>query len=122
MPAVFKVEGVEKPGFTSVHVFTGDDTAMGTDEGVGLRDITDGTSNTILAVVAAADTAEVWTKPGGLEFNPDDPKKVLGKLGKEFLVLMCDGYVRYLKSDTDDDTLRKLIQINDGMPVNIESE
>ncbi|MDA1231420.1 MAG: DUF1559 domain-containing protein [Planctomycetota bacterium] len=122
MPAVFKVEGVDKPGFTSVHVLTGDDTSMGTDQGVGLRDITDGTSNTILAVAAAADTAEVWTKPGGLEFNPDDPKKVLGQLGNEFLVLMCDGYVRYLKSDIDEDTLRKLIQRNDGMHFDLESE
>ena len=66
MPDVFKVEGVDKPGYTSVHVFAGDDTAIGTDNGTGLRDITDGTSNTILAVVAGQDTAEVWTKPGGL--------------------------------------------------------
>ena len=34
MPDVFKVEGVDKPGHTSVHVFTGDDTAMRTDDGV----------------------------------------------------------------------------------------
>lgn len=114
MPAVFKVEGVDKPGFTSVHVFTGDDTAIGTDNGTGIRNITDGTSTTILAVVAGSDAAEIWTKPGGLEFNADDPKKVLGKLAEEFLVLLCDGSVRYVKSNIDDDTLRNLIQRNDG--------
>lgn len=120
MPVVFKVEGVDKPGYTSVHVFTGDDTAIGTDNGTGFRDITDGTSNTILAVVAGPESAEIWTKPGGLEFNADDPKKILGKLAEEFLVLICDGSVRYVKSDINDDTLRKLIQRNDGMPVDIE--
>lgn len=114
MPAVFKVEGVDKPGYTSVHVFTGDDTAIGTDNGTGLRDITDGTSNTILAVVAGPDTAEVWTKPGGLQFNADDPKKVLGKPGDLFLTVLCDGSVRYVASAIDDDTLRNLIQRSDG--------
>ena len=117
MPAIFKTEGVDKPGYTSVHVFTGDDTAIGTDNGTGIRDITDGTSNTILAVVAGPDTAEIWTKPGGLEFNADDPKKALGKLAEEFLVLICDGSVRFVKSDIADETVRKLIQRNDGMPM-----
>lgn len=120
MPDIFKVEGIDKPGHTSVHVFTGDDTSMGTDDGVRIRDIIDGTSNTILAVVAGPESAEVWTKPGGLEFNADDPKKVLGTLGEQFLVLLGDGSVRFLKSSIDDETLRNLIQRNDGNVVNIE--
>ena len=120
MPDIFKVEGVDKPGHTSVHVLTGDDTAMGTDDGVGLQDITDGSSNTILAVVAGPESAEVWTNPGGLEFNPDDPKKVLGTLGEQFLVLLCDGSVRFLKASIDDETLKNLIQRNDGNVVNLD--
>ncbi len=117
MPDIYRVEGVDKPGYTSVHVFTGDAAGMGTEEGTRLRDFTDGTSNTILAVVAGQETAEVWTKPGGLEFNPEDPKKVLGTLGEQFLVLICDGSVRFVSSAIDDNTLRKLIQRNDGMPI-----
>jgi len=120
MPDVFKVEGIDKPGYTSIHVFTGENTAIGTDEGVGIRDIADGTSNTLLAIVAGPETAEAWTKPGGLEFNADDPKKPLGTLGEQFLVVKCDGAVRFLKSDIDDETLRNLIQRDDGNVVDIE--
>ena len=120
MPDVYKVEGVDKPGYTSVHVFVGDDTGMRLEDGTNLRDFTDGTSNTLLAVVAGPEAAEVWTKPGGLEFDPNDPKKILGTLGEEFLVLMCDGSVRFLKSDIDDVVLRNLIQRNDGNVVNLD--
>lgn len=120
MPDVFKVEGIDKQGHTTIHVFAGDDTAMRMDDGVGLGEITDGSSNTILAVVAGPETAEVWTKPGGLEFNADEPRKVFGTLGEQFLVLMCDGAVRYLNSDIDDETLRNLIQRHDGNVVEIE--
>ncbi|MCA9008917.1 MAG: DUF1559 domain-containing protein [Planctomycetaceae bacterium] len=120
MPDVFKVAGIDKKGHTTIHVFAGDDTAMRMDDGVGLGEITDGSSNTILAVVAGPETAEIWTKPGGLEFNADEPRKVFGTLGELFLVLMCDGAVRYLNSDIDDETLRNLIQRHDGNVVEIE--
>ncbi len=120
MPDVFKVEGVDKKGHTTIHVFAGDDTAMRMDDGVGLGEITDGSSNTLLAVMAGPETAEIWTKPGGLEFNADEPRKVFGTLGEQFLVLMCDGAVRYLNSDLDDETLRNLIQRHDGNVVEIE--
>ena len=120
MPDIFKVEGVDKPGHTSVHVFTGDNAGLDTDHGTKIQEFTDGTSNTILALVAGPESAEVWTKPGGLEFNPDDPKKALGTLGEQFLVLICDGSVRFLKSSIDDETLRNLIQRNDGNVVNLE--
>ncbi|MBC7965305.1 MAG: hypothetical protein H7Z17_05190, partial [Fuerstia sp.] len=120
MPDIFKVEGVDKPGHTSIHVFTGENTGMGTDEGTRLQDFTDGTSNTILAVAAGPESAEIWTKPGGLKFSRDDPKKVLGTLSEQFLVLISDGSVRFLKSSIDDETLRNLIQRNDGNPVNFD--
>ncbi|HRA88886.1 MAG TPA: DUF1559 domain-containing protein [Planctomycetaceae bacterium] len=120
MPDIFKVEGVDKPGYTSVHVFAGDDTAMRKEEGTGFREFTDGLSNTLLAVVAGPDTAEVWTEPGGLEFDPDNPKKALGEIGEQFLVLISDGSVRYLKSDIDNEVLQNLIQRNDGNAVDLD--
>jgi hypothetical protein len=116
MPAVYKSSGVKDAGKTSVHVFTGKDTVFDGDKGSPLTIITDGTSNTILAVAAGADTADVWTKPGGLAFDAKAPKKALGTIaGKSFLALMCDGSVRSLRSNVDDEILSPLIQVNDGM-------
>lgn len=119
MPDVFKVDGVEEPGLTSIHVFVGDNAGMEAEVGTSLRDFTDGTSNTLLAVVAGADTAEVWTKPGGLTFDPNETRKVLGTLAQQFLALFCDGFVRQLDSDLDETVLRNLIQRNDGNIVDL---
>lgn len=115
MPDVFKTEGVEKPGHTAMHVFIGEDTAFGDGtKAPRIRDYRDGTSNTFLAVEAGPDTAEIWTKPGGLKFTGKDSIKLLGKIGDSFLVLMCDGAVRNVSKDIEADQLNNLIQHNDG--------
>ncbi len=112
-----KVYGKNAEGKTTIHVFRGKGTPFATDDGLGMVNITDGTSNTLLAVEAGDSTAEIWTKPGGLEFKPADPWKCLGGI-KEFQALFMDGSVRKLQ-DVDKATLSKLIQHADGKPVQI---
>ncbi|MEI8380118.1 MAG: DUF1559 domain-containing protein [Planctomycetota bacterium] len=114
MPAIFQSPGVEEAGKTAFHVFADENSAVNTRKGVRLADITDGTSNTILAVSAGPDTADFWTKPGGLAFDSKAPKKSLGNVGKELWVVMCDGAALKISADCDDATLANLITINDG--------
>ncbi|TWT43580.1 hypothetical protein KOR42_43980 [Thalassoglobus neptunius] len=116
MPAAF---GTNPDGKTSIHAFTGGRTLFQEGEpGLGLRDITDGTSNTILAVKAGDDTAEIWTKPGGLEYNEEEPFAPLGDIGDQFLALFCDGSITDIPKSLDPAEFRRLIDPRDGEPVN----
>ena len=120
MPAIFQSPGVKAKNKTSIHVFVGKGTPFGLKSGgVRFRDVVDGTSNTILAVEAGADKAEIWTKPGGLPFDPKkDPLKSLGKLKEDgFLMLLMDGSVRYVHKKIRTTILKRLIQHQDGMVI-----
>lgn len=108
-----KLYGTNAEGKTSYHVITGKGAPFQKDAGIGLRDITDGTSNTILVVETGEDVADIWTKPGALEFNPEDPLKCIGAAFKEFSFLMMDGSVRRSK-DIKPETFSKLVQHADG--------
>lgn len=131
MPAVFaslEHPELQKDGKTSLHVFVDSKNPTtpfsakdlkGQFRGSRFRDIVDGTSNTFMVVEAGVDKADIWTKPGGLPFDPaKDPKEILGKIeGKSFLALFCDGYVRSMSKDIKGDVLKLLIQHSDGTPV-----
>jgi hypothetical protein len=70
--------------------------------GPTIRDITDGTSNTILAVYAGSDKSTPWTKPQDLPFKPEDPVAVLGKIPDDgFVALFWDTRVERLPKDID---------------------
>lgn len=115
MPMVF---GENAEGKTSIHVFAGEGVAFQEGKpGPQIRDYIDGTSNTFLAVRAGDDTAEIWTKPGGLEFNSEDPLAAFGNVGDMIMALFCDGAVIDINKDIEKETLSNLIQHNDGNPV-----
>ena len=112
-----------KEGKTQIHIFVGNGAPFGPRSpdqkkvyGPRIRDFTDGTSNTFLAVEAGEDKAEIWTKPGGLPFDPKkNPVELLGTIkGEVFLALWCDGSVRAIKKTIMPKTLKYLIQNSDG--------
>jgi len=118
MPDIFKVDGVEEAGKTSIHVMTGPGAPFANDATPKITDFTDGTSNVILFLVAGSDKAEVWTKPGGLDFNPEDPLKALGKIsGETFSTILADGAYRAISTKIAADQLRRLLQSSDGEPL-----
>ncbi len=113
-----KTYGASAEGKTSIHVFVGEGTPFG-GKPFSLREVTDGTSNTILCVRAGEDTADIWTKPGGLSFDKENPIAALGMIGDLFDVLFMDGSARRLPKTIDAATLGNLILHNDGNVVEI---
>jgi len=88
-------------------------------EGTPIRDIRDGTSNTIMIVEADDDHAVIWTKPDDLEFNEKKPHVGLGKLRKDgFLAAFCDGAVQIIPAKISAETLVKLVFRADGKTIN----
>ncbi|MFK7818223.1 MAG: DUF1559 domain-containing protein [Planctomycetaceae bacterium] len=110
MPDVFKSKGVTEAGKTSVHVLLGNNAPFKDGKtSFGIDDCIDGTSMTILAVVAGADKAEIWTKPGGLQVDTEDPVGSLGKVGERFQVLLGDGSVHFIQTTIDSAVLNALM-------------
>ena len=118
IPRMPKLYGENAEGKSAIHVFVGEGTPFG-GEPPKISSIVDGTSNTIMFVRAGEDTADIWTKPGGLIFDKANPLAALGNIGDFFDVGLMDGSVRTLPKTIDPATLGNLIQHNDGNPVEI---
>jgi hypothetical protein len=131
MPKTFAPPGVDTNGYTWYRSFSGPDTVMPPSAqpgkpgqvvlgGVGLANITDGTSNTLL--VAEAAEPVIWTRPDEVAFDKTKPPPKLG--GSVFKdgsnVVMCDGSTRFIKSTINPTQLSNAINRQDGMPVNLD--
>lgn len=93
---------------------------LGQSKKVAIRDITDGTSQTILLVEVGADKAVPWTKPEDLTYDPKNPVGSLGDIGDHFTISLTDGSVHQLKSTIDATSLINLFRRNDNNSVNLE--
>ncbi|HUT92252.1 MAG TPA: DUF1559 domain-containing protein [Thermoguttaceae bacterium] len=99
----------KEQGLSTYRVVTGEGTVFPGREGVPLKEIKDGTSNTIMIVEVDDDHAVIWTKPEGLPFDPDHPARGLGgHFEGGFHVAMCDGSVRFVVNAIAPETLRAL--------------
>ena len=122
MPEVYRSPNyVGEDNKTVYLAVTGPDTAFpGGRQGIGLGQVRDGTSKTLLVVEADPDGAVIWTKPDDWQFDPNDPRRGLGTLRPGgFLALFGDSHVAFISNDTDDETLRRLFIRNDGLPVEL---
>ena len=112
MPPVYRcpIRTNALPYTTSYLVFVGKGALFEKDQGIGVADVTDGTSNTIMIV--EANDAVPWTKPDDLSFDPAAAPALHGAGSPHpggFNASMADGAVRFLKNTIDLNVLRALI-------------
>ena len=114
MPSVFR-DPFDDPKSTNAGYFglVGPGTMFEGDKGIRIRDVTDGTSNTLMLVEAKRSIP--WTKPEDIAFDPDKPLPELGGyIEGGFFTGMADGSAHFFPIDQVKDQLKWLIMRNDG--------
>jgi hypothetical protein len=112
MPADYapplKPKGWE-PNTTFYQVFVGAQTLFPPGKPMGVANVTDGTSNTLMIVEAGE--AVPWTRPADLPYNPKGVLPMLGGIFHDgFQAVMADGRTgRFLPKNIDPKKLRALI-------------
>jgi len=106
------------PGMTNYLTVRGEGTVFPGKDAVKMAEITDGASNTIMAVEVGDEEVVVWTRPIDFEYDEDDPAAGLSGLQPEgFNAAFCDGSVRLIAEETDPVMLKRMFTRNDGEPI-----
>jgi hypothetical protein len=113
-------EGLGAEGKTRYLAPRGVNTVLRGAEPVSLRDITDGTSNTIIVIDAGDDHAVVWTKPEDWQFDPEPGIESIFRSHAPggIVAAFADGSVRYLSQTIAPAVLRALLSRNGGEVIN----
>ncbi len=115
MPAVYRTPGVDQPGETSLHVFTGAG-PFGQAAPPTIADMKDGTSQIVLCVMAGAELATPWTKPGGIDYQLGAGLELLGTppVPRGFPAGVMDGTRAIIPSDLAAHFLQQIVLSSDG--------
>jgi len=82
---------------------------------VAIREVTDGTSNTLFVVDASDAHGVPWTKPEDFQYDPDHPLDgLVGHFPHGFNALFVDGSVHFLRDKIDPKVLRALFTRDGG--------
>jgi len=114
MPDFFRADSDDEDSTsTSFFLLTGAGSVFGGDKALDFAEMTDGSSNTIMAVEAKRDVH--WSKPEDIIVDPDQPFPELGGFHVGgFNVTMMDGSVRFVSEKVAPEVLRKLFDPTDG--------
>jgi len=126
MPEIYRCpNSVTEPEMTNYVGIAGSDGIFvrpkaGERLGTSMRDVTDGTSNTIMAVEVPDESAVIWTKPADFSPNVEEPTKGLtGLRPGGFQAALTDGSVRFIAETIDVGTLRALFTKSGGEAVRL---
>ena len=126
MPVVYECPNVELPAGYTVYQVPYTDVATNpaaealalfdtSGKSVGMRAISDGTSNTIAILEVDASAAVEWTKPADWEYDPADPKHDLGNVSPmHIIVALADGSTHRLPADISPEEFKALITRSAG--------
>ena len=119
MPRIYVLPGAEtkEEGMTHYRVLVGPQTVFEPGQKITLIGITDGTSNTIMAVEAKEPA--IWTRPDDLPFDPKGPLPKFGVSPDGFNAVFGDATVRFIRAGTPDEVIRALITRNGGETVQL---
>jgi hypothetical protein len=105
-------------GKTTILVPVGKDTIFGAKEGLTIKDIPDGTSNTIFIVNADRKNAVPWTKPEDLNVDNVDAKAVLfGDRKDGFAAATADGAAHFVGPSFTSVLLRAMLTRDGREPI-----
>ena len=99
---------------TTVLAINGPGAVFNPSEKLHMRDVTDGTSQTVLVINAGPDKAVPWTKPQDLTYQPNAILKSLGDVNDPFMVMFADGAIYPVSKTVDEKMLLRMFQRNDG--------
>jgi hypothetical protein len=108
--------------YTNYMVIVGPGAIFEGDQPIGIRDITDGTSNTILVVEVEGQQVP-WMEPTDLSLDQmqmainSGPTEPGSNHPGGFQAALADGSVRFIAASIDPNTLRILITRNDGQSI-----
>jgi Protein of unknown function (DUF1559) len=120
LPEVFTPDSpkLREEGKTTMLVPVGKQTIFGPKDGLRIREITDGTTNTILIVNADWARGVEWTRPEDLNVDGVDAKRILfGSRKDGFAAAFADGSIRFIGPNFGSDLLHALLTRNGGEPV-----
>lgn len=114
MPEVYRYPGQPADSvYSGYYLVTGEGTVFVGNRRMGLEEIQDGTSNTILAVESNRKTH--WAKPEDIRINSEQLMDQLGGFsGIEFNAAMCDGSVTMISKGMSPGRIKSMILSSDS--------
>ena len=104
------------PGITNFLAPISERSILGATTELTQNHIADGTSSTVLVLMASADKGVPWTSPADLQIDPADPIGSLGELGDSVVVLFADGSVKPIQLPIEPQQLLNLFNRDDRIP------